>query len=50
MRDCSAIQPRSWVYIKCKIACVAAQRINHALWYTSNVKPHSLVAQQTNPS
>ena len=41
MCGCSAHQPRSLVYFKCKTGCVAAQRINHALWYTSNVKPNA---------
>ena len=45
LTDCLLLSelPRSWVKIKYKTEYVAAQRNNNALWYTSNVKPHSLL-------
>jgi hypothetical protein len=51
MCDCSAHQPRFLVYFKCKTGCLAAQRINHAFWYTSNVKPGAwLLCKRTHHS
>jgi len=50
LSDCLLLSdlPRSWVKIKSKTECVAAQHINHALWYTSNVKPDTwLLSKRT---
>jgi len=40
---CSETQPRSCVYIKCKTDCMAAQRFNLILGFTTREKPHALL-------
>jgi len=50
LTDCLLLSdlPRSWVKIKSKTECVSAQRINHALWYISSVKPDTwLLSKRT---
>jgi len=50
LSDCLLLSDlaQSWVKIKSKTECVAAQQSNLVFWYTSNVKPNTwLLSKQT---